>query len=85
MNDIKWNKVILEEFMNLACLTETEEKVLKFKIAGIPIEQQADILCMSRSNVNVIIRRIRNKYDSAQPFSNILPPRIQGTMEEKSK
>lgn len=85
MNQIMWNKPRLEEFLRLACLTEIEEHILKLKIAGYSVEQQAELMCMSRSNVNVITRRISDKYDSVQPFSDILPQRNQSARERKSK
>lgn len=39
------------------------------------ISEQADMLGMSRSKVNYLIKRLKIKYDNAQKFSVILPPR----------
>jgi hypothetical protein len=75
MKDIIWNKVILEEFLRLALLTETEEKVLRTRIAGWSRVKQSMELNMSVSTVDSVIRMIGLKYDMVQPYSNILPPR----------
>ena len=75
MKDIIWNKVILEEFLRLALLTETEEKVLRTRISGWSRVKQSMELNMSVSTVDSVIRMIGLKYDMVQPYSNILPPR----------
>ena len=75
MNDIIWNKIILNEFIDLACLTETEEKILRTRIAGLCSIHQSMAFNLSVSTVDCIIRTIRQKYDMVQPFSDILPKR----------
>jgi hypothetical protein len=75
MNDIIWNKIILNEFIDLACLTETEEKILRTRIDGWSRVQQSMAFNLSVSTVDCIIRTIRQKYDMVQPFSDILPKR----------
>lgn len=75
MKDIIWNKVILDEFLQLALLTETEEKVLRTRIAGWSRVKQSMEMNLSVSTIDSIIRMIGIKYDMVQPYSNILPPR----------
>ncbi len=75
MKDIIWNKIILNEFIDLACLTETEEKVLRTRIAGWSRVRQSMEFNMSISAVDCIIRTINLKYDLVQPYSTILPKR----------
>ena len=75
MNDIIWNKIVLNEFIDLACLTETEEKILRTRIDGWSRVQQSMAFNLSVSTVDCIIRTIRQKYDMVQPFSDILPKR----------
>jgi hypothetical protein len=75
MKDIIWNKIILNEFIDLACLTETEEKVLRTRIAGWSRVRQSMEFNMSISTVDCIIRAINLKYDMVQPYSTILPKR----------
>lgn len=75
MKDILWNKLMLNEFIDLACLTETEEKILRTRIAGWSRVKQSMEFCMSVSTVDCIIRTINMKYDQVQPYSKLLPPR----------
>lgn len=75
MKDIIWNKIILDEFIKLAILTETEEKILRTRIAGWSRVKQAMELNMSVSTVDCIIKMINQKYDMVQPYSPILPKR----------
>ena len=74
-NQVPWNKIILEEFINLALLTKEEEMILRTRIYGWTVREQADRLNMSVSSVNRIIKRLKNKYDDVEKFSTILPPR----------
>ena len=75
MKDIVWNKILLEEFLSIATLTEIEEKVLRSKLAGYNISQQADIFNMSVSSINRVLKSIDEKYDDAEKYSFILPSR----------
>jgi hypothetical protein len=75
MKSILWNKIILNEFIDLACLTETEEKILRTRIAGWSRVRQSMEFNMSVSSVDCVIRTINLKYDMVQPYSTILPKR----------
>jgi hypothetical protein len=75
MKDIIWNKIILDEFIKLAILTETEEKILRTRIAGWSRVKQSMEFNMSVSTVDCIIKMINQKYDMVQPYSTILPKR----------
>ena len=75
MKEIVWNKILLEEFLSIATLTEIEEKVLRSKLAGYTISQQADIFNMSVSSINRVLKSIDEKYDDAEKYSFILPSR----------
>ena len=81
-NQVPWNKIILEEFINLALLTKEEEMILRTRIYGWTVREQADKLNMSVSSVNRIIKRIKNKYDDVEKFSAILPPRKKSEKEK---
>ena len=78
---VPWNKIILEEFINIACLTQEEESVMRTRVAGWTVVEQSMKLGMSVSKVNYIIKRLKSKYDSVQPYSPILPPRKQSAAE----
>lgn len=75
MKDILWNKIILNEFIDLACLSETEEKVLRTMASGWSRTKQSMEFNMSISSVDAVISTLRKKYDSVQPYSSVLPVR----------
>ena len=75
MKDIIWNNIILDEFFRLAILTETEEQILRTRIAGWSRVKQSMEMNMSVSAVDSAIRMIGKKYDMVQPYSTILPIR----------
>jgi hypothetical protein len=75
MKDIIWNKIILDEFLDLAMLTETEERVLRTRIAGWSRVKQSMEMHISVSSIDSIIRVIGQKYDMVQPYSKVLPAR----------
>lgn len=76
MNDLVWDKGMIQEFSDLACLTEEECIVLYDWAYGKSIAETAFKRNMSDSKVNDIRHRLRNKYDRVQPRSNSLPKRI---------
>ena len=82
-NQVPWNKIILEEFINLTLLTKDEEMILRTRIYGWTVREQADRLNMSVSSVNRIIKRIKNKYDEVEKYSAILPPRKSSEKEKR--
>lgn len=53
---VPWNKIILEEFINLALLTKDEEMILRTRIYGWTVREQADRLDMSdgRTAINAL-------------------------------
>ena len=72
---ILWNKLILEEFINLASLTEDEEHIIRLRVGGYTNEQIALKLGLSRSTVNRYTKRLKQKYDNVEKYSVLLPPR----------
>lgn len=74
-HQVPWNKIILEEFISQAILTQEEEEVMRTRVAGWTITKQAMELGMSVSKVNKITRRLKLKYDLIQKYDPILPPR----------
>ena len=75
MKDLIWNKIILDEFLRLAFLTETEEKILRTRISGWSRVKQSIEMNLSISSIDSTIRMINQKYDMVQPYSTILPVR----------
>lgn len=80
-HQIPWNKIILEEFISLSCLSKDEEAVIRTRVAGWTRTEQAMKLGMDLSTVDRHIRRLKNKYDEVQKFSAILPPRKKSVKE----
>lgn len=56
--------------------------ILRTRIYGWTVREQADRLDMSVSSVNRIIKRIKNKYDDVEKYSAILPPRKNSKKEK---
>ena len=69
MNDLMWDKGMIAEFTDIACLTEEEIIVLKDWAYGKSIVQTATKYSMSDSKVSDIRHRLRLKYDRVQPRS----------------
>lgn len=84
MNDILWNKIIIDEFIELACLSETEEMILRTWAKGWSITKQSLEFHMCESSVKKIKHRIKIKYDNVQKYSNILPIRCKQNITYKA-
>lgn len=56
--------------------------ILRTRIYGWTVREQADRLNMSVSSVNRIIKRLKNKYDDVEKYSTILPPRKSSEKEK---
>lgn len=76
MNDISWNKIILDDFRYLSRLTEEEDLILRDWEAGHSVTKTAMDRNMSDRKVERIRNQIRRKYDAVQPYSPLLPKRI---------
>lgn len=74
-HQVPWGKVILEEFIEQALLTEEEEMIMRTRVAGWTRTKQSMELGMSLATIDRIIKRLKVKYDKAQKHSAILPPR----------
>lgn len=74
-NQVPWNEVIYREFCKLAMLNVVEREVLRTRIMGYSITQQAAEFNVSESTINRIIKRLKDKYDQVQPLSDCLPAR----------
>ena len=79
---VPWNKIIVETFIEDAMLTKDEEMILRTRVAGWSRLQQADKLGMSVSTVDRIIKTLKVKYDNAQKYNPLLPPRKLSEQEK---
>lgn len=74
-HQVRWNKIILEEFIELANLSEAEEIVIRTRVAGWSRLEQCDRLGISTATLDRIIKRLKIKYDEVSQYSVLLPPR----------
>lgn len=72
---VPWNKIILEEFIAQAALTDDEEWVMRTRVAGWSRTKQSMELGMSLATVDRIIAKLKIKYDKVQRTDPLLPPR----------
>lgn len=80
-HQVIWTKIILEEFIELANLDETEEMIMRTRAAGWTRTEQSMKLSLSLATVDRIIKRLKAKYDQVQPYSVLLPPRKESADE----
>lgn len=76
MDKVPWNRVIYQEFVSLAYLTPEEANILETRIAGWSQVKQCQACNMSLATLNRKIRDIRDKYDSVQRYSEVLPENL---------
>ena len=74
-HQVPWGKIILEEFIDKAALTDLEEQIMRTRVAGWSRVKQADYFGISMSTLDRTISTLKKKYDHAQKYSAILPPR----------
>mgnify|MGYP004639797755 FL=1 len=72
---VPWNKIILEEFISVGCLSKTEEMIIRTRVHGWTIAKQAYELGLSESAVKKIVAKLKKKYDKVQKYSCLLSPR----------
>lgn len=78
---VPWNKFIVERFIELGCLSNEEQEVLRTRVAGWTITEQSLKLGMSKSKIDKIIKRLKIKYDNVQKYDVMLPPRKSSAKE----
>lgn len=82
-HEVPWSKIILETFIEEALLTEREEKIMRTRVAGWTIKEQAYKLGLSESTVKSDIAKIKQKYDQVSKYNPILPPRKHSAEEDR--
>lgn len=80
-HQVVWTKFILERFIDVGNLTKEEEAVMRTRAAGWTRTEQSMKLGMSLSTIDRIIKRLKVKYDRAQKYDVLLPPRKQSSQE----
>jgi len=82
VKQVKWNKDTYENFCEYAMLNSDERFILKSRIDGMPISEQAYHLSCSASTVSRQIALLKKKYDAVQKqHPDILPERKYSAKE----
>lgn len=63
---VVWTKKVLEDFIELAMLTEEEAFIMRSRVKGWTVTQQAMELNKSESSVHRTINLLKKKYDTVQ-------------------
>ena len=74
-HQVPWNEQIYMEFSRLAMLSPLEREILRTRIMGYSVVQQAMEFNISEPTVHRIISKLKKKYDAVQELSNVLPKR----------
>lgn len=80
-HQVIWTKIVLEEFISAANLTPLEEHIMRTRAAQWTITQQAMKFNVSEATVSRTVARLKKKYDAAQKYNPILPPRKESAKE----
>lgn len=72
---VPWTKATLERFISEACLSEIDETIMRTRVQGMPISQQAMMLNVSEATVHKHIQYLKRIYDVCQASDPLLPKR----------
>lgn len=81
MKQILWTRKLVDTFIKEGMLTEEEKEVLLLRVKGYTIAETSELMNISDSKVNRIIRRLKIKYDNLQGTLEELPKRKETTKE----
>lgn len=81
-HQVPWNETIYTEFCRAAMLSDREREVLRTRIMGYSISEQADLLRVSKSTISRAIEVLKKKYDRVQKLNpSVLPERTTSAEE----
>ena len=81
MKQILWTRKLVDTFIKEGMLTEEEKEILLLRVKGYTIAETSELMNISDSKVNRIIRRLKIKYDNLQGTIEELPTRNETTKE----
>ena len=81
MKQILWTRKLVDTFIKEGMLTDEEKEVLLLRVKGYTIAETSELMNISDSKVNRIIRRLKIKYDNLQGTIEELPKRKETTKE----
>lgn len=73
MDKSRINRVIVDEFEQLAFLSELEKGILVTRAAGKSQFWQTQEYNVSQATITRVVQRLQRKYDAVKGFSAILP------------
>lgn len=77
MDKVPWNRVILEEFVSLALLSEEDENILRTRVDPKWSQvHQGLAFYVSSATVTRRVRKMKEKYQSLVPYSDKLPENL---------
>ena len=79
---VLWTRDVLEFFIEVACLTELEENVMRTRVKEWPVSKMSMEFHVSESTIHRTIKRLKTKYDQAQrEYPDRLPVRRNSAKE----
>lgn len=81
MKQILWTRKLVDTFIKEGMLTDEEKEVLLLRVKGYTIAETSELMNISDSKVNRIIRRLKIKYDNLQGTIEELPKRKETAKE----
>lgn len=83
-HQIHWTKQLTEDFIDLAMLSDREAYIVRSRVKGEYVSQQAMHLNCCESTVHNIIKRLKEKYDVVQKENpDKFPVRIPSAKEDE--
>lgn len=82
-HQVTWTKKIIEEFIELAYLSEDEATIMRTRAQGWTVSRQAAELNKSESSVHQMIKNLKMKYDVVQREHPDKFPKRQFSAKEK--
>lgn len=78
---VLWTKMVLEAFIEEGNLNRRQEYIIRTRVKGHSIAEQAIHLHLSIDQVNKEIAKLKKIYDQTQSHSFVLPPRKKNRRE----
>lgn len=83
MYQVKWTSKKTEFFIEKACLSEDEAYIMRSRVRGATVTEQAMHLNKSEVTIHRMIRKIKDKYDEVQKeYPDDLPLRRRSKQED---
>lgn len=83
MKQVKWTKQLTENFIDLAMLSDDEAYIMRSRVKGSTITQQAIQLNKSEATIHRMVRSLKHKYDIVQKeHPDVFPIRIHSVKED---